>query len=237
MHDGSWPIISAEADFVEQPLCAAGRGFAALQPRRRGAAVVGALPGPGPQAARRMGFSIGARRHKTCPKIVETFGSAEMWYLNLSPTFVGTAADADIPLPDNVRRYYIAEHDSWRWRGRIQRYASGDPERLRDELGRVRPARQPDAVHADEQRASVGVPRLGDVRRTNAAEPLPDVGQRDFGCADEGGLGIPDDSGVAANGADRSHQSAFSPTTLVLSSTPTTRPASSRWCRRRSRAS
>src|SRR5258706_5934672 len=43
----------------------------------------------------------------SCPKIVEHFGAAEMWGLKLSPSFVGPAADKDIPLPDNVRRYYI----------------------------------------------------------------------------------------------------------------------------------
>ena len=43
----------------------------------------------------------------SCPKIVEHFGAAEMWGLKLSPSFVGTAADKDIPLPANVRRYYI----------------------------------------------------------------------------------------------------------------------------------
>ena len=43
----------------------------------------------------------------SCPKIVEHFGAAEMWGLTLSPSFVGTSADKDIPLPDNVRRYYI----------------------------------------------------------------------------------------------------------------------------------
>ena len=44
---------------------------------------------------------------KTCPKIIEHFGSAEVWGLQLSPNFVGTSADRDIPLPANVRRYYI----------------------------------------------------------------------------------------------------------------------------------
>ena len=44
---------------------------------------------------------------KTCPKIVETFGSAEFWGLRMSPGLVGTRADIDIPLPDNVRRYYF----------------------------------------------------------------------------------------------------------------------------------
>lgn len=43
----------------------------------------------------------------TCPKIVEHFGAAEIWGLKLSPSFVGPAADKDIPVPDNVRRYYI----------------------------------------------------------------------------------------------------------------------------------
>jgi len=43
---------------------------------------------------------------KTCPKIVEAFGSAEFWGLRLSPDLIGTDARADIPLPANVRRYY-----------------------------------------------------------------------------------------------------------------------------------
>jgi hypothetical protein len=44
---------------------------------------------------------------KTCPKIVETFGSAEFYSLRASPGLVGTRADRDIPLPANVRRYYM----------------------------------------------------------------------------------------------------------------------------------
>jgi len=43
----------------------------------------------------------------SCPKIMEHFGAAEMWGLKLSPSFVGPAADKDVPLPANVRRYYI----------------------------------------------------------------------------------------------------------------------------------
>lgn len=42
----------------------------------------------------------------TCPRIVETFGSAEFYSLRVSPNLVGTRADRDIPLPPNVRRYY-----------------------------------------------------------------------------------------------------------------------------------
>jgi hypothetical protein len=44
---------------------------------------------------------------RTCPKIVETFGALEFWYLRESPNLVGTDARADIPLPVNVRRYFF----------------------------------------------------------------------------------------------------------------------------------
>jgi hypothetical protein len=43
----------------------------------------------------------------TCPRVFEHFGAAEVWGLKLSPEWVGTAGDKDIPLPENVRRYYI----------------------------------------------------------------------------------------------------------------------------------
>lgn len=44
---------------------------------------------------------------RTCPKVIEAFGSAEFWGLRMSPGLVGTDAAKDIPLPDNVRRYYM----------------------------------------------------------------------------------------------------------------------------------
>ena len=45
---------------------------------------------------------------RTCPKVIEHFGAAEIWGLRLGPEWVGTSAKEDIPLPANVRRYYIA---------------------------------------------------------------------------------------------------------------------------------
>jgi hypothetical protein len=48
------------------------------------------------------------RQTNTCPKIMETFGSAEIWGLRHSFSLVGTTAKADIPLPSNVRRYYFS---------------------------------------------------------------------------------------------------------------------------------
>ncbi len=65
---------------------------------------------PWPDPVRKLptaGILDRCERSKTCPRIIEHFGAAEIWDLNLSPGFVGTSADKDIPLPANVRRYYI----------------------------------------------------------------------------------------------------------------------------------
>ncbi len=47
------------------------------------------------------------KRTKTCPKVVETFGGAEVFALKMTMSWVGSSADKDIPLPSNVRRYYL----------------------------------------------------------------------------------------------------------------------------------
>jgi Alpha/beta hydrolase domain len=44
---------------------------------------------------------------QTCPRIIEHFGSAEVYALKMTMEWVGTSANADIPLPANVRRYYV----------------------------------------------------------------------------------------------------------------------------------
>jgi hypothetical protein len=52
----------------------------------------------------------------TSPKIMETFGSAELWNLRMSLTLVGTDVGNDLPLPNNVRRYYfpsVMHGSSW----------------------------------------------------------------------------------------------------------------------------
>ena len=46
-------------------------------------------------------------RTNTCPKIVETFGGAEVFALKMTTSWVGTDPKNDIPLPENVRRYYL----------------------------------------------------------------------------------------------------------------------------------
>ena len=48
------------------------------------------------------------RASRTCPKIFDDFGGAEVWYGRGSVGISGTEGKEDIPLPRNVRRYYNA---------------------------------------------------------------------------------------------------------------------------------
>jgi hypothetical protein len=43
---------------------------------------------------------------RTCPEVLETFGSLEFYDEKMSPDLIGFTAEADIPLPHNVHRYY-----------------------------------------------------------------------------------------------------------------------------------
>ena len=43
---------------------------------------------------------------RTCPEILETFGSLEFYDEKMSPDLIGFTAEEDIPLPHNVHRYY-----------------------------------------------------------------------------------------------------------------------------------
>lgn len=67
------------------------------------------------------------RVDRTCPKIVETFGSAEFWNLRMSPNLVGTDARADIALPAGVRRYYFPGTTHGGGRGGFTMVASPPP--------------------------------------------------------------------------------------------------------------
>ena len=107
VHDGMWPIIAgrrialnfrwAQPDGVLELYQAGSEGPQAWLPA--------ADPVRGGPAA---GLLDRCTATRTCPKIIEHFGSAEVWALKLTPEWVGTDARADLPLPDNVRRYYIA---------------------------------------------------------------------------------------------------------------------------------
>ena len=107
VHDGLWPIIAgrrialnfrwAQPDGVLELYQAGSEGPQWWLPHSdpvRGGAAAGLLDR--------------CTATNTCPKIVEHFGAAEVWALKLTPEWIGTDARADLPLPSNVRRYYIA---------------------------------------------------------------------------------------------------------------------------------
>ncbi len=107
VHEGAWPIIAgrrialnfrwAQPDGVLELYQAGSEG-----PQWW-------LPHPDPvRGLPAAGILDRCLATSTCPKIVEHFGSAEVWALKLTPEWVGTDAKADLPLPENVRRYYIA---------------------------------------------------------------------------------------------------------------------------------
>jgi Alpha/beta hydrolase domain len=107
VHDGAWPIIAGRRIALN---------FRWAQPD--GVLELYQAGSEGPQwwlphadAARSLpaaGILDRCTVTKTCPKVVEHFGSAEVWALKLTPEWIGTDAKADLPLPENVRRYYIA---------------------------------------------------------------------------------------------------------------------------------
>lgn len=107
VHDGLWPIIAgrrialnfrwAQPDGVLELYQAGSEG-----PQWW-------LPHPDPvRGLPAAGILDRCTASKTCPKVMEHFGSAEVWALKLTPEWVGTDGKADLPLPDSVRRYYIA---------------------------------------------------------------------------------------------------------------------------------
>lgn len=107
VHDGLWPIIAgrrialnfrwAQPDGVLELYQAGSEGPQWWLPH---ADTVRGLPAAG--------ILDRCTATRTCPKIVEHFGSAEVWALKLTPEWVGAEGKIDLPLPDSVRRYYIA---------------------------------------------------------------------------------------------------------------------------------
>ena len=106
VHDGAWPIIAGRRIALN---------FRWAQPD--GVLELYQAGSEGPQwwqryedHVRRLparGILDRCNESGTCPKIIEHFGAAEIWALKLGIEWVGTDARRDIPIPENVRRYYI----------------------------------------------------------------------------------------------------------------------------------
>jgi len=106
VYDGAWPIIAGKRIALNFRFAQPDGVSMLYQPGSEGTQTW--LPSADPvRGVPTAGILDRCNASHTCPKIVEHFGAAEMWGLKLSPSFVGTTAK-DVPLPANVRRYYIA---------------------------------------------------------------------------------------------------------------------------------
>lgn len=106
VHDGMWPIIAGRRIALNFRWAQPDGVLELYQAGSEGPQWWEDAPDP-VRGLPTTGVLDRCRQQGTCPKIIEHFGSAEVWALKLTPEWVGTSADADIPLPDNVRRYYI----------------------------------------------------------------------------------------------------------------------------------
>lgn len=107
VHDGMWPIIAgrrialnfrwAQPDGVLELYQAGSEGPQWWLPHPD---TIRGIPSSG--------ILDRCTQNRTCPKIMEHFGSAEVWALKLTPEWIGTDAKQDLPLPPSVKRYYIA---------------------------------------------------------------------------------------------------------------------------------
>jgi hypothetical protein len=106
VHDGMWPIIAGRRVALNFRFAMPDGVLKLYEPGSEGPQwwhqfpdhVRGLPPG---------GILDRCEATHTCPKVVEHFGAAEIWGLKLGPEWVGTDPHNDIPLPKNVRRYYI----------------------------------------------------------------------------------------------------------------------------------
>ena len=104
--DGAHPHIAARKLALNFRFAVAGGYAGPHQPGSEGVVWWSDYPDQargGPPA----GLLDRCRASDTCPKIFETFGGIEFWFLRESPDLVGTDAKSDIPLPPNARRYFF----------------------------------------------------------------------------------------------------------------------------------
>jgi hypothetical protein len=107
VHDGLWPIIAGRRIALNFRWAQPDGVLELYQAGSEGPQWWSRHPDPvrgGPDA----GILDRCEATKSCPRIIEHFGSAEVWALKLTPEWVGTDGKTDLPLPANVRRYYIA---------------------------------------------------------------------------------------------------------------------------------
>ncbi|HLG86596.1 MAG TPA: alpha/beta hydrolase domain-containing protein [Alphaproteobacteria bacterium] len=104
--DGAEPVIAGRQLVLNMRFAAASGAAGPFEPGSEGTLWWSDYPDPA-RGRRPAGLLDRCYATKTCPKIFEIFGASEFWGLRMSPNLVGTDAKADIPLPPEVRRYYV----------------------------------------------------------------------------------------------------------------------------------
>ena len=110
VHDGLWPIIAGRRIALNFRFAMPDGVLKLYEPGSEGPQWWQKYPDRVRHLPTRSILDRCERTH-TCPKVIEHFGAAEIWALKLGPEWVGTDARKDIPLPKNVRRYYIPSTD------------------------------------------------------------------------------------------------------------------------------
>ncbi|MBI1779699.1 MAG: hypothetical protein HYR63_30575 [Proteobacteria bacterium] len=106
VYDGAWPIIAGRRVALNVRFAMPDGVLKLYEPGSEGPQWWTRWPDP-VRGLPEAGILDRCTASNTCPKIIEHFGAAEVWGLKLTPEWVGTSGDADIKLPDTVRRYYI----------------------------------------------------------------------------------------------------------------------------------
>ena len=192
VYDGTNPEQRGTPAGDEHQIRGAERSRCAVRSRGVTASAGGRITRTKPARRPSAGLLDRCRATETCPKIVETFGSAEFYNLRVSPNLVGTRADRDIPLPPNVRRYYFPGISHGGGPGGF------DPEPGTAGVLRARPESESFERHVTS--AADGAGRLGRERHPASTESVSSLRSRRTGVSDARGHGIPRDSRCAAAG-------------------------------------
>ena len=135
------------------------------------------------------GLLTRCRATHTCPKIFETFGALEFWYLRESPNLIGTDAKRDIPLPANVRRYYFPGTTHGGGRGGFSAMAPPPP------AGCVLPA-NPNPISDTMRALTVALVEWVTKGKEPPPSRYPRLDRGELGPATRTGIGQPDIPGI-----------------------------------------
>ena len=201
VYDGAWPIIAGRRISLNSRFARPDGTLKMYEGGSEGPQWWSDWPDP-VRGLPKAGILDRCTATKTCPKIFEHFGSAEIWDLNLSPDFVGTSANKDIPLPANVRRYYIPGTPHGGGPGGFSVLPLAGPACPGTSFGVGMFAANP-VPHGNGQCASRPFSELGDEEYCSAGERLADVGRGLPRRSNEAGPGVSNDSRRARHRAER----------------------------------